>query len=70
MKTGKYAVVDRHRCVACGECVHVCRKGAVSILSGCWAYADRNLCVGCGLCRKSCPAGCIELASEEDGQDA
>lgn len=71
MKPKKYAVVDQRRCVACGECVRTCRKGAISVVDGCYAYANRNNCVGCGLCSRSCPAGCIEIASgEENQQDA
>ena len=71
MKLKKYAAVDPRRCVACGECVRTCRRGAIAVVDGCYAFADRDNCVGCGLCSKNCPAGCIEMASrEEDRQNA
>ena len=71
MKPKKYAVVDQRRCVACGECVRSCRRGAICIVGGCYAFANRENCVGCGLCSRSCPAGCIEeVPREEDQQDA
>lgn len=55
------ASVDQTICVACGECMHVCPKGAVSVIKGCKADVNLELCVGCGLCEKSCPAGCIKV---------
>ena len=55
----KLAVPDRKICVACGVCLKVCPKEAISIYRGCYAVADEAKCVGCGLCAKACPAGCI-----------
>lgn len=55
------AIMDNTRCVACGECVYVCPRGAASIKKGCNAVVDKDLCVGYGLCAKNCPAGCIEV---------
>lgn len=69
MKSKKYAVVDKKRCVACGECTVSCRKGAAAIQNGCFAVIDKDSCVGCGLCEKSCPAGCIALAEREVTQN-
>lgn len=57
----KNAQVNEKVCVACGECVHICPRGAVSIFKGCNAVIDVKSCVGCGLCEKSCPAGCIKV---------
>ena len=62
----RYADADRKRCVACGECVHVCPRGAAAIRKGCCAVVDREKCVGCGLCEKNCPAGCIELKERKE----
>lgn len=62
----KNANVDKNICVACGECLHVCPRGAVSIFNGCNAVVDVELCVGCGLCEKSCPAGCIKIVDKEE----
>ena len=61
----KLAVPDPNICVACGVCLKVCRKNAISIYRGCYAQADTAKCVGCGLCAKACPAGCITMQERE-----
>lgn len=66
MKSRKYAVVDKKRCVACGECTCSCRIYAVSIKNGCYACVDKDRCVGCGLCIKNCPVGCMVLMNREN----
>lgn len=57
----KTAEVDRRVCVACGICVGVCPRAAVTVWRGCHAAVDSIRCVGCGLCARQCPAGCITL---------
>lgn len=63
----KLAFVDQKHCVACGVCMKVCPKGALSVYRGCYAVVDGGKCVGCGLCAKACPAGLIE--TRERGED-
>ncbi len=46
-------------CVACGCCVKVCPKKAITVPQGVIAMVDEGLCVGCGLCAKECPASVI-----------
>lgn len=65
MASKKCAGVDRHRCVACGACVKVCPKGALSVYRGCYAVVNEELCVGCGKCAKTCPADCITVKERE-----
>lgn len=60
MASKKHARVGND-CVACGCCVKVCPKGAVSVWKGVCAKVDTQLCVGCGKCEKECPAGAITL---------
>ena len=55
------AVVDTHVCVACGCCMKVCPRKAITIPKGICAEIDQELCVGCGLCAKECPASVITL---------
>ncbi len=58
MASKRYAAVGRD-CVACGCCVKVCPKGAISVWRGVIARVDSELCIGCGKCERECPAGVI-----------
>lgn len=62
----KVAYVDRERCVACGACVKVCPKGAISVYRGCYAVVEEEKCVGCGKCGKTCPGGFISGRGKEE----
>ena len=46
------AINEQNRCVACGVCVKVCPKDAISIYKGCYARIDEEKCIGCGICEK------------------
>ena len=59
------AVVSVRECVACGCCVKVCPKGAITISRGIRAEISGDLCVGCGKCAKECPASVITLEVAE-----
>lgn len=59
------AVVSIQECVACGCCMKVCPRNAISIPDGIYAVIDQNLCVGCGKCVKECPASIITLEVTE-----
>ena len=64
MNTGKkrrQAVVEKKDCVACGCCVKVCPKEAITVIRGLFAQVDTDRCVGCGKCAKECPASVIEM---------
>ena len=61
----KKAVVNVHACVACGCCIKVCPKNAITIPTGIYANIDPGLCVGCGRCAKECPASIITLEVAE-----
>ena len=41
-------------CLGYGDCVKVCKFGALSIVDGV-AHVDESLCTGCGACAKACP---------------
>lgn len=55
------AVVNLQDCVACGCCMKICPRNAISIPKGIYAEIDSELCVGCGKCAKECPASIITL---------
>lgn len=59
------AVVSIRECVACGCCIKVCPKGAISVPKGIHASIDSELCVGCGKCMQECPASIISLEVTE-----
>lgn len=64
----KLASVDQKTCAACGVCMNVCPKSAVSIDRGCYAAVDAVKCVGCGLCARACPAGCITVKERSEAK--
>ncbi len=55
------ASVNTKQCVACGCCMKVCPRNAITIPNGICAKVNKELCVGCGLCAKECPASIIAL---------
>ena len=59
------AVINTQECVACGCCIKVCPRNALTIPNGIFAKIDKSLCVGCGKCAKECPAGISTLEVEE-----
>lgn len=67
MTSKKYAVIGKN-CVACGCCVKVCPRYAVSIWKGVKAVVDTEMCVGCGKCAAECPAGAVTTVLREGQQ--
>ncbi len=59
------AVVSIRECVACGCCIKVCPRNAISVPQGIYARIKEELCVGCGKCVKECPASIISLEVTE-----
>ena len=55
------ARVDAGTCVACGCCLKVCPRQALSVFKGSYAVVNQDACVGCGLCAKECPASVISI---------
>ncbi|MBQ8468577.1 MAG: 4Fe-4S binding protein [Clostridia bacterium] len=47
-------------CLGCGDCVRVCRYGAIFINEKGVAEVDRAKCTGCGACTYVCPNKLIE----------
>ena len=60
-KKKRKALVLEKLCVACGCCVKVCPRNAISVYKGIKALVDTDLCIGCGKCAKECPASVIEI---------
>ncbi len=53
-------ICDINKCTACGGCMNICSKGAISFLCDelgrTVAVIDEEKCINCGLCKKVCPA--------------
>ena len=64
-KKRRLSRVDADSCVACGCCVKVCPRAAISVFRGIYAKVDETLCVGCGKCARECPASVIEMGETE-----
>lgn len=56
-RSGHVAWIDPDRCVECGECIELCRYGAISPDF----EIDPVDCEGCAVCRRFCPAEAIEM---------
>ncbi|MCI8958774.1 MAG: 4Fe-4S binding protein [Lachnospiraceae bacterium] len=61
----KKAFVEEGNCVACGCCVKVCPRGAITVWKGIRAKVDQESCVGCGKCVRECPASVISVQEVE-----
>lgn len=57
----RVAVIEQEECVACGTCLKVCPKAAISVFKGMYAVVESKLCIGCGMCAKCCPASIITM---------
>ena len=60
-KPKRRAVVEQSLCVACGACMEICPRGAITVWKGSYSVVDDALCIGCGLCAKECPASVIRV---------
>ncbi|MDR1026058.1 MAG: DUF362 domain-containing protein [Lactobacillus sp.] len=61
--------VDTQKCIACGKCIKVCPKEAISYKSygsSKKAFIDKNICIGCGQCVSECPVKAISIEDEND----
>ena len=67
-RAGKRASIDRDRCTGCGECVGVCRFGAISENSRREAVIDPISCEGCGICHLVCPTDAISMEEHLSGE--
>jgi len=67
---GEKALLDRDDCIACGECLKLCRFKAV-YTSGdrpkLEYHIDPLACEGCGVCARFCPKQAIEMVRESGG---
>lgn len=55
------AAISIQKCVACGCCMKVCPRNAITVPHGIHAVISHELCIGCGKCVKECPTSIITL---------
>jgi Pyruvate/2-oxoacid:ferredoxin oxidoreductase delta subunit len=62
--TSFYAVVEKERCINCGNCEDKCQMEAIIIDEV--AQVDLDRCIGCGLCIPSCDVEAIRLEAKDE----
>ena len=52
-------MIDKRKCVGCGECVKACPMQVMSMpaVEG----ARPSKCIACGICAKACPMGILSI---------
>lgn len=58
---GRKARIEPVACTACGQCLAVCRFGALSAEPGGKARVDLLACEGCGFCFHICEPGAVVM---------
>jgi heterodisulfide reductase subunit A-like polyferredoxin len=61
--SGYVSVIERERCVGCGDCIEVCPFGAIVDREGI-AVIDMEACMGCGVCISRCGQDALSLVRE------
>jgi len=61
---GKSAIIDKELCTGCGECIKVCRFGAITPDF----VVDPISCEGCTICSYVCPVNAISMEENECGE--
>lgn len=66
-----HPVVDPHRCIGSGGCVHACPEEALGIVGGKAVLVNAASCIGHGACKAACPVDAITLVfgTEKRGVD-
>ena len=66
-RSGHEAVIRTADCTGCGECLEVCRFGAVSSAGDTYRVESIG-CEGCGVCVTACPVHAIDFPEREGGE--
>jgi thioredoxin reductase/NAD-dependent dihydropyrimidine dehydrogenase PreA subunit len=66
-----HPVIDPHRCIGSGGCVHACPEEALAIVKGKAVLVNGSACIGHGACHAACPVEAIKLVvgTEKRGVD-
>ncbi|RJQ44907.1 MAG: 4Fe-4S dicluster domain-containing protein [Anaerolineaceae bacterium] len=52
-------VIDKQKCVICGDCAEICPTGALSLLDKKIIFQNPRNCTFCTLCEQICPQKAI-----------
>lgn len=61
---GQSARIDKNLCIECGECIEVCRFGAINKD----LIVDPLSCEGCAVCSRVCPVEAITMYNNVSGE--
>lgn len=53
-------VIDKNKCIGCGECVRDCVSHHIALVDGHAEVLDNN-CIECGHCYAICPVGAVDM---------
>lgn len=51
----------KYGCVGCGNCIAVCKFGAIAFNENGVAEVDEEKCIACGMCVRACPQEVIHI---------
>ncbi|MFH1377441.1 MAG: 4Fe-4S binding protein [Planctomycetota bacterium] len=58
-------VINRDKCIGCGQCVNACVGGALKMVDGKAMLAREDHCDGLGVCVGECPVGALTVEERE-----
>jgi len=67
-RSGREAVIRRENCSGCGNCLKLCRFGAVKTAADGAYSIDPISCEGCGVCVRFCPERAIDFPERLCGE--
>jgi pyruvate formate lyase activating enzyme len=64
ISSGKQLLLREERCIRCGDCLQLCKNGAIRKVDGRYV-TDRDICIVCGTCLETCYADAREIVGRE-----
>ena len=58
-------MIDKEKCIACGQCVNICPVNAIFFDKDGKAKIKKDVCIRCGACQSICPTQAIDITKEE-----